>query len=126
MACFHHIKPIQKNASQGSKGNSDRPNSVPERHLHYQAMRYFLSFSYNRCTFLGQMYVLGDERFWDFEKQYFIWDDNQLLNLNLEWLTKTLFKSINTFTLPEGTLPLHISNMITSMLVTDVGDEVSW
>ena len=72
------------------------------------------------------MYVLGDERFWDFEKQYFIWDDNQLLNLNLEWLTKTLFKSINTFTLPEGTLPLHISTMITSMLVTDVEDEISW
>ena len=37
---------------------------------------------------------------------------NQLLNLNLKWLTKTLFKSINTFTLTEGTLPLHISTMI--------------
>ena len=57
------------------------------------------------CTFLSGMI-----RFWTLVgKLYliFIWDDNQPLNLNLKWLTKTLFKSINTFTLPGGTLLLH-------------------
>ena len=116
MACLQwsHKMQINQNAAKWESEQPERKNKFSS-----WASSSLSSSAIFSLIFVQSMYVSGSKvrsGWWTFFGLWktvfdFIWDDNQLLNLNFEWLTKTLFKSINTFTLPEGTLPLNISKM---------------
>ena len=121
MACLQwsHKMQINQNAAKWESEQPGRKNKFSS-----WASSSLSSSAIFSLIFVQLMYVSGSKvrsGWWTFFGLWktvfdFIWDDNQLLNLNFEWLTKTLFKSINTFTLPEGTFPLNISKMTSDSL----------